>query len=80
MKKLKQIMQINNYDERVKQLVAYGKELGVSLTRVVDAKIGKTDENIVWERIQQALFIRQGQKMWIVALLSAIASNMDGNS
>jgi predicted xylose isomerase-like sugar epimerase len=73
-KKLKRIMQIENYDERTKQLADYARELGVSITRLVGVKDGKTDENIVWERIQQALIMQQGQKMWIIALLSAIAS------
>lgn len=67
-------MQIKDYDTRVKELAFYAKELGVSLTRTVEASTGKTDENIVCERINQALMIHQGNKMWMVALCSAIAS------
>lgn len=74
MRKLKEIMRIKSYDERVKKLVEYARELGVSLTRIVNANIGKTEENIVYERIQQALSLRQGHKTWMIALASSIAS------
>jgi len=76
MKRLKQIMQIRDYEERVKQLGIYARELGVSITRPVGAeKIdGKTDETVVIERIQQALTMKEGQITRIIAIVSLIVS------
>lgn len=76
MRRLKEIMKIENYDLRIKELSVLARDLGVPLLRVVGAeKIdGRTDEEVIVYRIQQAIILRQGRKMWLVALISAIAS------
>ena len=71
---LEKIMQVKDEAERLIKLEHYGRKIGISYARMINMHTGKPEENMLVERIQQALSIRQGQRMWIIALCSAIAS------
>jgi len=74
MKELKKIMKIRDYNERSTALLRLAQKLGVSTTRSVNASTGRTEENIIIERIQQAYIVKQACKTWLIAVTASIAS------
>jgi hypothetical protein len=72
--KLKKIMKIGDSNKRELELLRLAQEIGVSTLQSVNAQTGRHEESILVERIQQGLLIHHANKMWIVALCSAIAS------
>lgn len=74
MKKLKQIMRINNIDEREKELVQHAQKIGVSISGLASSTTGMLDENLLIERIEQRYTILLVRRTWILALFACIGS------
>jgi hypothetical protein len=72
-RKLKNIMALRKEDRGV-ELKKYLISLGGTTTRSLNAKTGRTVEDIIVSRIINLERSHREEKLWIVALLSAIAS------
>ena len=71
-RKLKKIMSIKNIGERNKKLSEYLASLGGTIYRI-SSSIESITEDIVSKIIELERANREG-KLWVIALLSAIAS------
>jgi len=71
-KKLKNIMKLKNIGERDKKLLEYLASLGGTIYRMSSSK-----ERIIEDVVSKIIELERSQreeKLWIIALLSAIAS------
>ena len=72
-KKLQNIMKLEK-EEREIELKKHLINLGGTTTRTLNAETGRTVEDIIVSRIQNLERSHREEKLWIIALLSAIAS------
>ena len=71
-RKLKNIMALRKEDRGV-ELKKYLISLGGTTTRTLNAETGRTVEDIIVSRIISLERAHREEKLWIIALLSAIA-------
>jgi len=72
-RKLKNIMALRKEDRGV-ELKKYLTSLGGTTTRTLNTETGRTVEDIIVSRIINLERANREEKLWIIALLSAIAS------
>jgi len=72
-RKLKNIMKLQKGEKEI-ELKKYLISLGGTTTRTLNAKTGRTVEDIIVSRIINLERSHREEKLWIIALLSAIAS------
>ncbi len=72
-KKIKEIMEKDN-KERILKLKEYARKLGCSLVGDYNARSDKFREDVIVARIINTERSNREEKLWIIALLSAIAS------
>ncbi len=71
-KKLQSIMDLEDYDKRLKEFNRLGRAVGVSVMRLEGEKNGGTDEEVMISRIHKAIPLYQASNAFKVSVVSLI--------